>query len=103
MKKAGRIALAILAASVMILLGFLFSMAGYSMMRQWHWIRLALAGCGVIWMLAGPVMFVAGWWVLGSLGRKKTPLLAGGAASIVAGAVLVAGVLSHVIPCSGPS
>jgi membrane protease YdiL (CAAX protease family) len=102
MKKAWRMVLAFLTALVTIFFGLLASTVGYSVIREWHSIRLAYAAFGVSWILAGPLMFVAGWWVLGSVGRKPTPLFVGGTASCIAGAVLIAGVLAHVIPCSGP-
>lgn len=94
---------AILAALFMIFFGFLISGAGYSVIREWHSIRLAYAACGVTWILAGPVVFVAGCWLLGSAGRKRTPWWIGGAACTLAGSALVLGVLTHVIPCSSPS
>ena len=87
----------------MILFGFLISRAGYSVIQEWHSIRLAYAACGATWILAGPVMFGAGCWLLGTVGRKGTPWWMGGAACVVAGAVLVLGVLAQVIPCSGPA
>jgi hypothetical protein len=94
---------AFLAALVMILLGCIASVGGYSVIHQWHFISRAYAACGVTWILAGPIMFVAGCWVLGSGGRQPIPLWLGGTAIIVAGATQVAGVLAHAIPCSGPS
>jgi len=104
MEKAGRTVLPLVISLVLIFFGFLIAQAGYSMIhREWHSIGSALAACAVAWILAGPVMFVAGWWVLGSWGRREIPLWLGGAAAIIAGTVLVAGVLTHVIPCSGPS
>jgi hypothetical protein len=102
-QKALRIAVALLVAAGMICFGFVVSLAGYHFIREWRYVGAALAGCGVLWILAGPAMFVAGWWVLGSLGRHRIPLWVGGTAAVVAGSVLVAGVLAHVIPCSGPS
>ena len=103
MKKALRNVPPLLVAGVMILFGFYISSVGYSIIKQWHSISPAFAACAVAWILTGPVMFVAGWWVLGSGGRQRIPLWVGGPAAVVAGAALAAGVLAHVVPCSGPS
>jgi hypothetical protein len=72
-------------------------------LREWSSIGAGYSACGVLWALAGPIMFVAGCWVLLSLGRRSTPLWLAGAASIVAGGAWVVGVLTHAVPCSGPS
>ena len=90
-------------AAVTIFFGFLISRGGYMTLREWSSIGAGYSTFGVLWALAGPIMFVAGCWVLGSWGRREIPLWLGGAAAIIAGTVLVAGVLTHVIPCSGPS
>jgi hypothetical protein len=92
-----------LMAVVTIFFGFLVSIMGYLTLRQWSSIGAGFSACGVLWALAGPIMFVTGWWVLLSLGRRSTPLWLAGAASIAAGGALVVGVLTHVVPCSGPS
>jgi hypothetical protein len=103
MGKAWHIGVAFLAAAVMIFFGFLVGRGGYSTIREWRSVGTALAAFGVLWILAGLAMFVAGWWVLGTLGRQRIPLWMGGTAAVVAGASLVVGVLTHVVPCSGPS
>jgi hypothetical protein len=92
-----------LVAVVTIFFGLFLSRAGYLTLREWSSIGAGYSACGVLWALAGPVMFVAGCWVLLSLGRRSTPLWLAGAASIVAGGAWVVGVLGHAIPCSGPS
>jgi hypothetical protein len=101
-QKARRIAVAIVAAAGMLFLGLLVSAMGYQTLREWSFISPAYASCGLLWVVAGPVMLVAGLWLLGSLGRNRIPLLAGGAATALAGVVLVVGVLTYVIPCAGP-
>jgi hypothetical protein len=102
-QKAGRIAVATVVAAGMVCFGFVMFHEGYRTVRQWSSIGVAYALCGLIWTLAGPAMMAAGVWVLGSLGRHRLPLWIGGAAAVLSGAVLVTGVLTHVIPCSGPS
>jgi hypothetical protein len=102
-QKAWRIAVMALAAVATIFFGFLISRGGYSTLREWRSIGAGLLTCGALWVLAGPIMFVAGWWVLLTFGRRPTPLWLAGAASVVAGGALVVGVLTHVVPCSGPS
>lgn len=90
-------------AVVTILFGFLVSRMGYLTLREWASIRTGFSACGTLWALAGPIMFVAGCWALLSSGRRRTPLWLAGTASIVAGGTLLVGVLTHVVPCSGPS
>jgi hypothetical protein len=102
-QKAWRIVVAIAVAAGLLLFGFVVLSAGRDTLREWAAIRPALLTCGLLWVLAGAVMIVTGLWVLGSLGRHRIPLLAGGAATALAGMVLVVGVLTYVIPCSGPS
>ena len=92
-----------LVAIVTIFFGFLISRGAYMTLREWSSIGAGYSACGVLWALAGPAMFVAGLWVLLTLGRRATPLWLAGAGSIVAGGALVVGVLTHVVPCSGPS
>jgi hypothetical protein len=92
-----------LAAVATIFFGFIISRGGYSTLREWRSIGAGLLTCGTLWVLAGPIMFAAGWWALVTFGGRATPLWLAGAASIVAGSSLVVGVLIHVVPCSGPS
>lgn len=85
------------------MLGFVGLSAGHTTLREWGAISPALRMCGLLWTLAGAVTMVTGLWALGSLGRNRMPLLVGGAAAALAGIVLVVGVLTYVVPCSGPS
>jgi len=98
-----RAATALAVAAVMMFFGNAISGAGYRTLRGWSSIGPAYAGIGVLWLLAGPAMFGAGLWLLASLGRHRLPLWIGGTAAVLAGVVLIAGVLSYVVPCSGPS
>jgi hypothetical protein len=60
-----RIAVALLVASEMLFIGFVLFAAGYRIIGEWRSVGAALAGCGVLWILSGPAMFVAGCWDLG--------------------------------------
>jgi hypothetical protein len=102
-RKAWRVVVAIALAAGLLLFGFVVLSAGHSIVREWPSIDPALRTCGLVWILAGAVTIVAGLWVLGSLGRHRIPLVVGGAATALAGTVLVVGLLTYVIPCSGPS
>jgi len=103
MRRAWLIAVMALVAVGTVFFGFQVSRAGYSTLREWSSIGAGLTTCGALWALAGPTMCVAGWWVLLSFGRRRAPLWLAGAASVVAGGTLLVGVLTHVVPCSGPS
>ncbi len=102
-QKAKRIAVAVGVSAVMLLFGYAISGAGYVALREWNSISPAYAGIGVLWLIAGPAMFGAGLCVLGSLGRYRIPFRIAGYASAIAGVVLIVGVLSYIVPCSGPS
>jgi hypothetical protein len=93
---------ATIVAAVMMLFGIFVFGAGRQTLRHWSSIGAAYAACGVVWILAGPAMFIAGLWVLASRGRHRMPLWMGGLSAVLAGAVLVVGVLTYVVPCSGP-
>jgi hypothetical protein len=102
LQKARRVAVAVIVAAGMLLFGLLVSTMGYQAMREWSYISSAYASCGLLWVVAGPAMLVAGLWLLGSLGRNRIPLLVGGAAMAVAGVVLLVAALTSGIPCTGP-
>jgi hypothetical protein len=93
----------LMVTGVMIFFGLFISFAGYSIIEHWRFASPAYAAFAVAWIVAGPLMFVAGGWALGSGGRQRIPLWVGGLAAVVAGVALVSGVLAHVVPCSGPS
>lgn len=90
-------------AALMLVFGYLIAGAGYRTLQKWPSISAAYAACGVLWVVAGPAMLVAGVWVLASVGRRRIPLWIGGVAAVLSGGSLIAGVLTSVIPCSGPS
>ncbi len=102
-QKAKRVAIALGVSAVMIFLGYALSGAGYRVLREWHSVGPAFAAIGIFWLIVGPVMFGAGLWVLGSLGRHRIPFCIAGYSAALAGIVLIVGVLSYIVPCSGPS
>jgi len=95
-------AVSIALAAVWLLFGYAISESAYQTLSKWSSISAAYAAVGILWLLAGPSMFGAGLWLLGSLGRHRIPLWLGGAAGILAGVSLVVGVITYVVPCSGP-
>jgi len=104
MERTGSRVLAVVLALIIVVFGFLMFSSGYSVVhREWSSIGSAFAACAVTWILMGLVMMAAGTWVLGSGGGQRLALCLSGAAAAVAGTSLVVGVLTHVVPCSGPS
>ncbi len=93
----------LLCAVLMLLFGFLITRGGYNVISRWREIGAAYAAIAVLWAIAGPVMVAAAVGILASSGKHRLPLWAGGAAAVFSGASLIAGVLTYVIPCSGPS
>ncbi|HET8546580.1 MAG TPA: hypothetical protein VFL57_01175 [Bryobacteraceae bacterium] len=98
-----RVAGPVVLAALMLLFGYLIAAAGYQALGKWPSISAAFAACVVLWVVAGPAMLIAGLWILGCRGRNQIPLWIGGVAALVSGGSLVVGVLTYVIPCSGPS
>jgi len=92
-----------LCAACMLLFGYVISEGGYCILSRWHHISPPYAAIGVIWVVAGPIMLASGVGIFLSLGRHKLPLWAGSISVICAGTSLIAGVLSYVVPCAGPS
>ncbi len=102
-RKAVQTGVAFAVAAVMLLFGYLVSTLGFKVLRDWSSISVLYAACGALWIVAGPAMLGAGAWILASFAPQRRPLFVGGAAAFVAGAVLVVGVLTYVVPCAGPS
>jgi len=92
-----------LCAACMLLFGYVISEGGYRILSQWHQISPLYAAIGVIWVVAGPIMLASGVGIFLSLGRRKLTLWAGSVSAICAGVSLVAGVLSYIVPCAGPT
>ncbi|HYK90902.1 MAG TPA: hypothetical protein VE398_19175 [Acidobacteriota bacterium] len=102
-RKARRIVISVGISAVMFFFGYAITVAGYRVVREWSLIGPTYAGIGVLWLIAGPAMFGAGLWILGSLGRHRIALRIAGTAAAIAAVVLILGVLSNIVPCSGPS
>lgn len=94
---------AVLVAVLMLLLGGVLTLFAASAVPEWTALTGALKSIVAIWLVAGPVMLGCGLWLLISLGRHDLPLFIGGGAAFASGALMVAGVLTHVIPCAGPT
>jgi len=101
--KFGHFVSTLVLASLMLLFGYLIAASGYRTLGNWTIIGPGLAAYALLWFVAGPAMFAGGLWVLGSLGHNRVPLWIGGVAALASGVSLIAGVLTYVIPCSGPT
>lgn len=96
--KVGRIAL-----SLPLLFGILMVVGGYQIVREWASESAALILTGLLILFCGTAMMLSAVWLLASLGRKRTPLWAGGLASLVCATVVSVSTMCHVLPCSGPA
>lgn len=89
--------------ALMLLFGAIYGRSGYALLGEWSAISRALAACAVLFVVCGVVMVACGVWLLVKKGDSARPLWIGGAATALCGIVILAGVLSNVIPCAGPS
>ena len=93
-----------LIGAAFLVLGFATTSAGVLGLREWSAVSCALATLGLLWTLSGFAMVVSAvWLILLPLGRQRLPLSLGGGGSILSGALIIAGFLTHVIPCTGPA
>ncbi len=99
LKQFGTIVLAL----VILLLGLLFGLSGFSGLSQWSALARPLAVCLLLIEICALTMMVCGVWMLSRLGRDLRPLRLGGIAAASCGIVIIAGVLVHAIPCSSPT
>ncbi len=88
---------------LMLLFGAIYGRSGYALIGEWAAISPALAACAVLFVICGAVMVACGLWLLMKKSGSARPLWIGGAATALCGIVILAGVLSNVIPCAGPS
>lgn len=94
---------AMVLALLMLLFGFLMFLFGYFALSEWRSERAALIASGMVWILAGPVVFGSALWLSVSLGRGPLALRIGGTALVASGTVLATAAAVGVLPCSGPS
>ncbi len=92
----------IVALAVLLLYGIWPLLFAWFSLREWAAQTTVLVICGVLFLVSGATMLVSALWLFVSLGRQRTPLWAGGAASLVSAGVLVGATLTDVLPCSGP-
>jgi len=95
--------LAVLIAPAVAWVGFRILRDGQRVLEQWSMVSAAYAGYGLAWIIAGAAMIVGGLWAVGSTGMNRVALWTGSLGSVLAGASLMIGVLTYVVPCSGPS
>lgn len=93
---------AVFMALLMGYLGIALFMLGYPRLRDWQVLQAPFALCVLIWVISGPIIVAAALWILLTSGRRRASLWIGGIAAAVDGTTLVAGVLTHVVPCAGP-
>lgn len=97
--RAGRV----IAGVVLLLLGYVTTVAGLRVLREWSAVSSALAVLGLLWTFTGIAMFASAIWLILPFGRQRLPLVVGGGGGLLSGAILIVGVLTHVVPCSGPT
>ncbi|HWR52345.1 MAG TPA: hypothetical protein VN428_14630 [Bryobacteraceae bacterium] len=93
----------LLCAVLMLLFGAIVSRGGYRVALQWREVSAPYSAIAVVWIAAGAVMLTAALAIFLSGARQRLPLWAGGVGAVAAGSALVAGVLTYVVPCAGPS
>jgi hypothetical protein len=101
-RRIARLAAAVVIAVLMLLMGVVIVRGGCVPLRRWPSVSIAFAAWGGLWLIAGAALVIGGLWALGSLGGNRIPLRIGGAGAILSGGSLIVGVLTYVVPCSGP-
>ena len=94
--------IAIVALALPLLYGIIPLLFAYIILREWAAERTALIICGVLFLVSGATMLLSAIGLFVSMGGWRKPLWAGGAASLLAAAVMIGATLTDVLPCSGP-
>ena len=92
-----------LVSAALFLLGFLTTGAGLLVLREWSAVGSTLAILGLLWTFIGVSMAVSAVWLILSVGRQRLPLAIGGGGGILSGVLILAGFVTHVVPCTGPA
>ena len=92
-----------LVSTALFLLGSVTTGAGLLVLRGWSAVGSTLAIFGLLWTFSGVAMVVSAVWLILSVGRQRFPLAIGGAGGILSGVLVLAGFLTHVVPCTGPA
>jgi hypothetical protein len=102
---AARVDVERLIGTAFLVLGFATTSAGLLVLGEWSAVGSALATLGLLWTVSGFAMVVSAVWLILPLPlrRQRFPLSVGGGGSILSGVLIMAGFLTHVIPCSGPA
>lgn len=93
----------VLIGILMLLLGGILTLFALPASMEWSALGGPLKFIVLSWLVAGPVVLGCGVWLIVSLGRYTPPLWVGSAGMFAPGILMVAGVLSHVVPCAGPT
>jgi hypothetical protein len=96
-------AVRLIAGIVLLLLAYITTGAGLPVLLEWSAISFALAVLALLLTFSGIAIFISGVWLILPFGRQMFPLAMGGCGGLLWGALLIAGVLTHVVPCSGPA
>lgn len=102
---AARVDVERLIGTAFLVLGFATTTAGLLVLREWPAVSSVLATLGLLWTLSGSAMMVSAVWLIFiPLGRqRRLPLSVGGGGGILSGVLIMAGFLTHVIPCTSPA
>ena len=79
--------------------GYLLIAEGMGALRKWDAISGSYAACVLLWVGAGAAMIAGGIWTSISRGRHRIPIWLASRAAVVAGASIIAGWITSVIPC----
>jgi hypothetical protein len=92
----------VIMGAILLLLGYGTIGAGIEVLREWSSIRSVYLMLGFLWMLSGTAILVAAVWLITCLGSRRLPFAIGGSGILMSGTGEICGLLTHVVPCSGP-
>jgi RsiW-degrading membrane proteinase PrsW (M82 family) len=91
-----------LALGLPLLYGLLPVAVVWVSLPRWDAFSMSIIAFVVMFAVGGIVMLSSLLWLLGTMGRARTPLWAGGIASLANAALFAFFTLTDILPCSGP-